>query len=87
MSQSHVSDTYPKTAQGRIMRFDVVLDEKNSAKALDYAKAWLESIGLHDAVVTQENCVFCPSAETRPDLRTQIDSQGYGIYKLEGCPK
>jgi len=87
MSQSHVFDTYAKTAQGRIMHFDVVLDEKDCAKALGYAKAWLESIGVHNAVVTQENCVFCHSAETPPDLRMQIDSQGYGIYKLEGCPK
>ena len=34
MSISHVFDTYAKTAQGRIMHFDVVLDEKNAAKAL-----------------------------------------------------
>ena len=87
MPQSHVFDTYAKTAQGRIMHFDVVLDEKDSAKALGYAKTWLESIGVQDAVVTQENCVFCHSAETPPDLRKQIDNQGYGIYKLEGCPK
>ena len=56
-----------KTAQGRIMHFDVVLDEKDSAKGLGHAKTWLESIGVHDAVVTQENCVFCHSAETPPD--------------------
>ncbi len=87
MSHSHVFDTYAKTAQGRIMHFDVVLDEKDAAKALGYAKTWLESIGVHDAVVTQENCVFCHSAETPVALSKQIDSQGYAIYKLEGCPK
>lgn len=87
MTQSHVFDTYAKTAQGKIMHFDVVLDEKDAAKALNSAKTWLESIGVHDAVVTQENCLFCHSAEAPPELRKQIDSQGYGIYKLEGCPK
>ena len=87
MSISHVFDTYAKTAQGRIMHFDVVLDEKNATKALGYAKTWLESIGVHDAVVTQENCVFCHSAETPAELLKQINSQGYAIYKLEGCPK
>ncbi|WP_432746270.1 DUF2024 family protein [Methylobacter sp. G7] len=87
MSISHVFDTYAKTAQGRIIHFDVVLDEKNAAKALGYAKTWLESIGAYDAVVTQENCVFCHSAETPSELLKQIDSQGYAIYKLEGCPK
>ena len=42
MSISHVSDTYAKAAQGRIMYFDGVLDEKNAAKALGYAKTWLD---------------------------------------------
>jgi len=87
MSISHVFDTYAKTAQGSIMHFDVVLDEKNAVKALGYAQTWLESIGVHDAVVTQENCVFCHSAETPTELLKQIDSQGYAIHKLEGCPK
>lgn len=87
MSISHVFDTYAKTAQGGIMHFDVVLMEKNSTKALCYAKTWLESIGVHDAIVTQENCSYCHSAETPSALLKQIDSQGYAIYKLEGCPK
>jgi hypothetical protein len=87
MTQSHVFDTYAKTAQGRIMHFDVVLDEKDVDKALGYAKAWLESIGVQDAVVTQENCMYCHSTEAPAEIRKQIDNQGYGIYKLEGCPK
>ncbi|WP_394752966.1 DUF2024 family protein [Crenothrix sp.] len=87
MSVSHVFDTYAKTAQGRIMHFDVVLDDKDPVKALACAKAWLDTIGIQDAVVTQENCVFCHSTEAPPALRKQIDSQGYAIYKLEGCPK
>jgi Domain of unknown function (DUF2024) len=87
MPLSHVYDTYVKTTNGRIMHFDVVLDEQDQAKALYYAKEWLTSIGHPDAVVTQENCAFCHSAEAPPELRQQIDNQGYGIFKLEGCPK
>ncbi len=87
MPLSHVYDTYAKTANGRIMHFDVVLDEQDQTKALNYAKAWLTSIGHPDASVTQENCAFCHSAEAPPEIRREIDSQGYGIFKLEGCPK
>ncbi len=87
MSLSHVYDTYAKAVSGRIMHFDVVFDEQDQDKALKYAKEWLASIGYADAVVTQENCTFCHSAEAPSELRKQIDSQGYGIYKLEGCPK
>ncbi|CAG7856583.1 hypothetical protein MCAMS1_01123 [biofilm metagenome] len=87
MPLSHVYDTYAKAANGRIMHFDVVLDEQDQDKALKYAKAWLASIGYADAVVTQENCAFCHSTAAPPELREEINSQGYAILKLEGCPK
>ncbi len=87
MPLSHVYYTYAKAATGRIMHFDVILDVQGHDKALYYAKEWLASIGHADAVVSQENCSFCHSAEAPPELREQIDSQGYAIYKLEGCPR
>ena len=87
MPISHVYDTFAKTSKGAIMHFDVVVDEQDPLLALNYARAWLESIGQADATVTQENCCFCHSAEAPPELRKQINEQGYAIYKLEGCPK
>lgn len=87
MSISHVFDTYAKTTKGRIMHFDVVLDEKDQDKALHFARLWLHSIGQEDATLSQENCCFCHSTEAPPELRKQIDDQGYAIFKLEGCPK
>jgi len=86
MPISHVFDTYAKTTKGRIMHFDVVLDTKDQEQAMHYARQWLESIGESDAIVNQTNCVFCHSAEAPPELRKQIDMQGFAIYKLEGCP-
>jgi hypothetical protein len=86
MPLSHVYDTYAKTAKGRILHFDVVLDEQDQDKALQYAKDWLASIGHADAIVTLENCAFCHSAEAPLNLREDIDKQGYAIFKLEGCP-
>ena len=87
MSISHVYDTYAKTNKGTIMHFDVLLDEQNQEKAIEFAKDWLQSIGQSDATVTSENCYFCHSAEPPPELRKQIDARGYAIYKMEGCPK
>ncbi len=87
MAISHVFDTYAKTIKGRIMHFDVVLDENDQEKALHYARQWLHSIGQEEATVTLENCCFCHSTEAPDALRKQIDAQGYAIYKLEGCPK
>lgn len=86
MAVSHVYDTYAKTTQGQTIHFDVVIDEKNHAKALNHAKEWLTSIGLEDALIDQHNCTFCHSAKETPEVRRQIDNLGYGIYKLDGCP-
>ncbi|MDD5461353.1 MAG: DUF2024 family protein [Methylococcales bacterium] len=87
MSISHVFDTYAKTEQGKIIHFDVVLNEQDQQKALNYAKQWLNSIGEKNATVTSENCYFCHSLETPAELSQQIEAQGFAIYKLEGCPK
>jgi hypothetical protein len=87
MPISHVFDTYAKTAQGKKLHFNVVLDEQDQQKAIAYAKQWLAGIGLEDAVVTPENCYFYHSLEAPTDMRADIDKNGYVIYKMEGCPK
>jgi hypothetical protein len=87
MPISHVFDTYAKIGKGKTMHFDVVIDEQDQQKALNYAKEWLKTIGHEDATVVSENCYFCHSVEAPPELRQQINEHGYAIYKLEGCPK
>ncbi len=87
MPISHVFDTHATTTKGKIIHFDVVLDEQDAEKALACAKQWLKSIGEENALVDSRTCLFCHSAEAPADLRAQIDSQGYAIYKMEGCPK
>jgi hypothetical protein len=87
MTISHVFDTYAKTADGKKLHFNVVLDEQDQQKAIDYAKQWLASIELEDAVVTPENCYFYHSVEAPAVMRADIDKQGYAIYKMEGCPR
>ncbi|GAB6139294.1 hypothetical protein JCM14076_00230 [Methylosoma difficile] len=87
MSISHVFDTYAKTANGRIIHFNVVVDEGDPQQAVCCAKAWLDSIGLADATVTPENCYLYHSLEAPEAIRAQINRRGYGIYKMEGCLK
>lgn len=87
MTISHVFDTYAKTAQGRTLHFNVILDEDDQQQALGFAKQWLDSIDLEDAVVTPENCYFYHSLEAPAAIRADIDKNGYAIYKMEGCPK
>jgi hypothetical protein len=88
MQQIHVFDTYAKSQTGRIMHFDVITPEKDPAKALAHARHWLESIGEKDATVNQENCCYCHSEPGAPEeMLKAIETNGYAIYKLEGCLK
>ena len=87
MTISHVFDSYAKTAENQKLHFNGVLDEEDQQQAMRYAKHWLASIGLDDAVVTPQYCYFYHSLETPAALRAEIERQGYAIYKMEGCPK
>lgn len=83
----HVFDVHAKTAQGRLMHFDVILPENNHARALATARDWLTSIGHAEATVTAGNCCFCHSEATAPaPILAAIEEQGYAIFKMEGCP-
>lgn len=87
MSVYYVFDTYAKTTQGKIIHFDVVINEQVQQKALDCAQNWLQSISQGDATVTSGNCYFCHSVDKLPaNLALEFDTLGYAIYKLEGCP-
>jgi len=88
MSQIHVFDTYARSSSGKIMHFDVVLPEKDPAKALQCAREWLRSIGEENAVVSAENCAYCHSEPHAPaEMQKEIETLGYAIFKLEGCPR
>ena len=76
MTISHVFDSYAKTAENQKLHFNGVLDEEDQQQAMRYAKHWLASIGLDDAVVTPQNCNFYHSPEAPVALRAQIDRQG-----------
>lgn len=87
MSQIHIFDTYATSQTGRIMHFDVVMPEKDAAKALSYAREWLNSIGEEGASVSQERCCYCHSEGQAPaGIEAEIAAQGYAIYRMEGCP-
>lgn len=82
----HVYDTYVKAKDGHTMHFDVITDEKNHEKAIQYGKQWLESIGEGNSTMTQNECQFCHSQNAPEPVAEQIEKQGYFIQKMEGCP-
>jgi hypothetical protein len=86
MITSHVFDTYATTAKGKVMHFDVVLDENDQELALVSARQWLKNIGENQAEVSLKNCIYCHSAVAPDHIRDEITQNGFAILKLEGCP-
>ena len=83
----HVFDTYVKAKDGHTMHFDVVTDNSDLEKAIDYAKEWLAVIGEQESKVTSEECRFCHTQSVPEDIEIEIMTNGYFISKMEGCPE
>ncbi len=72
------------------MHFDVFLPVGCGAhcdeKAADYARTWLHSIGMKSGKIKLEQCRYCHSQAVTPEIRTQLEQQGYFILQMEGRP-
>jgi len=82
-----VYDTYARSKDGAIVHFDVFLPENNDAKALAFARAWLTSIGEDGSKLTQERCRFCHTESAIAEVSLMIETHGYFILQMEGCPE
>ena len=82
----HVYDTYVKAKDGHTIHFDVITEEKDPKKAIEYAKQWLETIGEGDSTVTGEECHFCHTQGAPEPVENEIKEKGFFIQKMEGCP-
>ncbi len=85
-----VYDTYVLTDNGHRMHFDVFLpagdDSRCDEKATDVAREWLRSIGINPKQVQLEKCRYCHSEAVRSEVSAKLETQGYFILPMEGCP-
>ena len=82
-----VYDTYATTKVGKTIHFDVFLPNGGSKEtALQYARAFLESIGEAADALKSERCNFCHSEGAHPVVETAIAKSGHYILQMEGCP-
>jgi len=81
-----VFDTYVKAKDGHTMHFDVITGEQDYDKALEYGKEWLKSIDEGEAKMSTNECKFCHSQSAPDAVEVEINTNGYFIQKMEGCP-
>lgn len=82
-----VYDTYATLSKGTKVHFDVFLETgQPKGKALEIAKLFLEELGETASNITVDQCDFCHKEIANPDVKKQIEIQGFYILKMEGCP-
>lgn len=82
-----VYDTYAKSKAGHVIHFDVLLPSGvGKEKAVQYAQAFLTSIGESSDALKSERCNFCHSESAHPVVEAAIAKSGHYILQMEGCP-
>ena len=83
-----VYDTFAKSNNGETVHFDVFVEEGiASDKAYDYALTYLRSIGAECTYsLEQSRCNFCHTEAANEEVKKKVQSVGYYILEMEGCP-
>lgn len=82
-----VYNTYATHAGSEVMHFDVLLPAGESRQqAIDSAILWLEEVGIEPGSIRLDQCNYCHSEIAAPEIENALDSKGFAILQLEGCP-
>mgnify|MGYP000703230805 CR=1 FL=1 len=81
-----VWDTYVKRKDGRIMHFDIIVEESvTQDKVLSYGKEYLIMKGEGEQELTSKECKFCHIEEASPKIEQAIRNKGYYIHEMQNC--
>lgn len=82
-----VWDTYVTRKDGKIMHFDILVDENtvDTEKIFEYGKTYLKSVAQEGQPLASEECRFCHIDKVPEDVENQILKNGFSIIEMEGC--
>jgi Domain of unknown function (DUF2024) len=82
-----VYDTYATSKTGHTIHFDVLLASPSQAStAYETAVKWLDEIGENGSSLSQSRCNFCHTENASTTVIADVESQGFHILQMEGCP-
>jgi len=82
----HIFDTHVKTSNGNYYHFDVLVSDETRTQATRFAQRYLDSMGINDANIKHKSCDFCHSEMANPAVQQEIQTSGYYIIPMQGCP-
>ncbi|RED22593.1 uncharacterized protein DUF2024 [Flavobacterium cutihirudinis] len=82
-----VWDTYVTRKDGKIMHFDILVDENTVDKdrIFEYGKIYLESVSQEGQSLTAKECRFCHIDKAPIEIENQIKENGFSIIEMENC--
>ncbi len=80
--QIHVFDTHVMTVSDEYIHFDVLVNNENIREVEQYAKQYLDSLGVKVDNIKQSRCNFCHSELANLEVQESVASQGYSIMRL-----
>ena len=82
-----VWDTYVTRKDGKVMHFDILVDEKlkDEKVIFDYGKNYLKSIMQEGQPLTSKECNFCHIDKASEEVEQQILNSGFTIIEMENC--
>lgn len=81
-----VWDTYVTRKDGKIMHFDILVDENNNAdQVFEYGKNYLKTVSQEGQSLTSKECKFCHIDKAPEAIENQILKNGFSIIEMENC--
>ena len=81
-----VWDTYVTRKDGKIMHFDILVNESDKAdQVFEYGKNYLKTVSQEGQVLTSKECKFCHIDKAPEAIENQISKKGFSIIEMENC--
>jgi len=81
-----VWDTYVTRKDGKIMHFDILVNENDKAEEVfEYGKNYLKTVSQEGQVLTSNECKFCHIDKAPEAIEKQILENGFSIIEMENC--
>jgi len=82
-----VWDTYVTRKDGKIMHFDILVDEDNydASQVFEYGKSYLKTVLQEGQPLTSNECRFCHIDQAPAEVEYQILKNGFSIIEMENC--
>ena len=82
-----VWDTYVTRKDGKIMHFDILVDENvnDAEQVYEYGKKYLKSVAQEGQALSSKECRFCHIDKAPIEVENQIRANGFYIIEMENC--